>query len=92
VGRSLIDEGGRYPQIVDIENIARVLRPILGIRHSRSKCFPDRIRGGFLRKLKDRIRIVDRLPADLVHYQADLPRTHSHLPGNRLGLHLHSPR
>ena len=47
VGRSLIDERGRYPQIIDIEDIARVLRPILGIRHRRLERFPDRIRGGF---------------------------------------------
>jgi hypothetical protein len=47
VGRSLIDGHGRYPQIIDIKDIARVLRPILGIRHRRSERFPDRIRGGF---------------------------------------------
>ena len=47
VRRSFVDEGGRYPQIVDIEDIARVLCPILGIRHRRSERFPDRIRGGF---------------------------------------------
>ena len=48
VRRSLVDEGGRYQQIIDVEDIARVLSSILGIGHRRSKRLPDWIRGSCL--------------------------------------------